>query len=64
MADHDRGGRLESVDAPNGVLQHGLGADERQDDEAGENAEAEHQRTPPIRYQVMSAATPMSMAKA
>ena len=29
------------------------GADQRQDDEAGENAEAEHQRTPPSRYQVM-----------
>ena len=40
------------------------GADQRQDEEAGENAEAEHQRTPPSRYQVTKAATPISIAKA
>ena len=39
-------------------------ADERQKDDAGENAEAEHQRTPPTRYQVMRAARPINMAKA
>ncbi len=39
-------------------------ADERQENDAGENAEAEHQCAPPTRYQVMSAARPISMAKA
>ena len=39
-------------------------ADERQDEEAGEDAEAEHQRAPVARYQVTRAATPISMAKA
>jgi hypothetical protein len=37
---------------------------DRQGDEAGENAEAEHQRTPPTRYHVMSAAAPSIIAKA
>ena len=39
-------------------------ADQRQEDHTGKNPEAEHQCTPPTRYQVISAATPMSMAKA
>ena len=29
-------------------------ADKRQEDDAGEDAEAEHQRMPPTRYQVMT----------
>ena len=39
-------------------------ADERQDEKAGEDAEAEHQCAPAKRYQVTRAATPISMAKA
>ena len=39
-------------------------ADKRQSNQAGENTEAEHQCTPPTRYHVMIAATPISMAKA
>ena len=44
--------------------QNESGADQRQEGQAGENAETEHQCAPPTRYQVMSAATPISMAKA
>ena len=40
------------------------GADEGQDDQAGQDAEAEHQRAPASRNQVISTVTPISMAKA
>jgi hypothetical protein len=39
-------------------------AGKRQKDDAGQNAEAKHQRTPQATYQVMTAARPASMAKA
>ena len=39
-------------------------ADDGEEDEARQDPEAEHQRTPPTRYQVMKAATPSIMAKA
>ena len=39
-------------------------ADQRQKGDAGENAETEHQRSPPATKYVTTAATPMSMAKA
>ena len=39
-------------------------ADERQDEEAGKEAEAEHQRAPKTRYQTTRTATPISIPKA
>ena len=39
-------------------------ADQRQDQQAGKDPRAGHQRIPPNRYQVAMSATPISIAKA